>query len=42
MESVHKWGIHIYQTCDKVANLVGDLTMTLSLFVGGLGLNPDG
>lgn len=42
MESVHKWGLHVYQTCDKIANLLPDLVMTLDLFIGGLTDNPDG
>jgi len=42
MKSVRLFGIHLFQTCDKITNLIPDLVMTLKLFIGGLTDDPEG
>lgn len=40
IENIENYGIHIFQFCDHLRNLLPDLLMTAALFVGGVGLNP--
>lgn len=34
-------GIQAFRFCDSMVNIIPDLVMTASLFIGGLGLNPN-
>jgi len=41
MLAIKNFGLHIYRTCDSVANILPDLFYTIALFFGGFGTNPD-
>lgn len=41
MQAVKSFGLRIFKTCDKFANILPDLLLTVGLFAGGFGLNPD-
>ncbi len=41
MKAIKNFGLHIYRTCDSVANILPDLFYTIALFFGGFGTNPD-
>ena len=37
---VHKYGIKVLKSCDKLSNYPNDIFKTLKMFIGGMGLNP--
>jgi hypothetical protein len=41
MLALKTFGLHFYRQCDSVQHLMPDLYMTLLLFIGGLGTNPN-
>ena len=41
MASIFNQGLHVYRVCDSLAYLFPDLIMTVGLFFGGLGTNPN-
>lgn len=41
LKAINLYGLHVFRTCDQYANVLPDLFMTLALFIGGLGSNPD-
>lgn len=41
VQAVKSFGLRIFKTCDKFANILPDLLLTVGLFAGGFGLNPD-
>jgi len=41
LEDIQKFGLHVFRACDKLANIIPDFLVTIGLFFGGLGLNPD-
>jgi len=41
MGNINRFGLWVFRSCDKYANLLPDLLLTAGLFLGGLGLNPD-
>lgn len=42
MRYIRSFGLHIFQTCDKVTNLPMDILLTAQLFIGGLSDDPNG
>jgi len=40
-EDIKKFGLHVFRTCDKLSNYIPDALLTIGLYFGGLGLNPD-
>jgi len=41
LETIKRSGIMVFRMCDKTVNFIPDLFKTLTLFLGGLGLNPN-
>lgn len=41
MQAIEHFGLRVFKTCDKFANILPDLVLTVGLFAGGFGLNPD-
>jgi len=41
MNAINVFGLRFYRTCDSVAHILPDLWMTVLLFLGGLGTDPN-
>jgi len=41
IKDVKSFGIHAFRACDKLANYLPDFLVTIALFFGGLGTDPD-
>lgn len=41
MAAIKSTGMRIFKTCDKFANILPDILLTVGLFAGGLGVDPD-
>lgn len=41
VEFVNLNGLQIFRFCDNIVNFIPNLLLTVSMFLGGLGLNPD-